>query len=200
MTLDTRTTFGQLDAASRRLARAFVAAGVGKGSRIGAQFSYGAEWLVAFLAATRVGAIFVPLSTAYKPAELRKTVRHADLAVLVSPRRLFGTDRLDVLEETLPGLASQPADRLALPGRPICGSVDRRRRRPSLGDSRGPATRCRHRRPRRAHRRHRRAPRRHGGRDHARRPRRLRSTRRARPPSRRASSTPTARWPARRGR
>jgi acyl-CoA synthetase (AMP-forming)/AMP-acid ligase II len=123
VSLDTRTTFQDLDAASRRVARALVAAGVGTGSRIGAQFSYGAEWLVTFLAVTRAGAIFVPLSTAYKPAELRKTVRHADLAVLISPRRLFGTDRLDVLEETLPGLAPQPAGRLALPAAPFLRAV-----------------------------------------------------------------------------
>src|SRR5688500_2104883 len=83
VTLAQRITFAQIDEASRRVARALVMAGVGKCTRVGAQLSYGAEWLVAWLAASRVGAIFVPLSTAYKPAELRKTVRHADLAVLI---------------------------------------------------------------------------------------------------------------------
>src|SRR5262245_24280200 len=78
VTLDERITFRTLDERSRALAGALVDAGVGKGTRVGAQYSYGAEWIVAFLAVTRVGAIYVPLSTAYKPAELRKTVRHAD--------------------------------------------------------------------------------------------------------------------------
>src|ERR1700691_5334343 len=90
VTPDERVTFADLDRAGRRLARSLAGAGVGKGIRVGAQFSYGPEWLVAFLAVTLVGGVYVPLSTAYKPAELRRVARHADMAVLISPRWLFG--------------------------------------------------------------------------------------------------------------
>lgn len=114
VTLDQRTTFAQLDQASRRVAGQLVVGGIGKGSRVGAQLSYGADWLVAFLAAVRLGAIFVPLSTAYKPAELRKTARHADLALLISPKTMFGATRVGYLEEAFPGLRAQPAGRLRL--------------------------------------------------------------------------------------
>jgi acyl-CoA synthetase (AMP-forming)/AMP-acid ligase II len=123
VTLDERVTFREVDAASRRMAAALVTSGVGKGTRVGAQFSYGADWLVVSLAETRIGAIYVPLSTAYKPAELRKVVRHADLALLVTPQALFDQDRRDFLEETFPGLRQQSDGRLRLEVAPFLRSI-----------------------------------------------------------------------------
>jgi acyl-CoA synthetase (AMP-forming)/AMP-acid ligase II len=123
VTLEERVTFADLDLAARQLAASFAKAGVGKGTRVGAQFSYGADWLVAFLAATRVGGVFVPLSTAYKPAELRKVVRHSDIAVLVSPQQLFGSPRVPYLEAAFPELASQRAGRLWLEAAPYLRAV-----------------------------------------------------------------------------
>ena len=83
VTPNDRLTFAGLQLASRRLAGRLAEAGVGKGVRVGAQFSYGAQWLISFVAATSIGAVYVPLSTAYKPAELRRVARHADLALLL---------------------------------------------------------------------------------------------------------------------
>ena len=101
-----RATFADVDAAARHLALKLVAAGVGKGTRVGARFSYGREWIVAWLAVNRIGAIFLPFSTPYKPAELRQAVRHGDVHLLLVPSTLFETDQVDFLEETLPDLRS----------------------------------------------------------------------------------------------
>jgi acyl-CoA synthetase (AMP-forming)/AMP-acid ligase II len=103
VSLDSRITFADLDGGSRELARFLIDNGVGKGTRVGGQLSYGADWITTMLAVTRVGGVFVPFSTAYKPAELQKSARHADIAVLLSPRSLFGDDRTAFLDDALPG-------------------------------------------------------------------------------------------------
>jgi acyl-CoA synthetase (AMP-forming)/AMP-acid ligase II len=98
-------------------------AGVGKGIRVGAQFSYGSEWLVAFLAVTLVGGVYVPFSTAYKPPELCGVARHADVAILLSPRELFGSERVVYLEAAIFGLAKQRTPRLWLPTVPFLRGI-----------------------------------------------------------------------------
>lgn len=92
VTPDERLTFAEVDDRSRRLARRLAAWGVGKGTRVATHFPYGVEWLVSWLAVTRIGAVHFPFSTAYKPAELRKSLRHGDIALLISPASLFGND------------------------------------------------------------------------------------------------------------
>ena len=54
-------TFGQLLAASSRLANALVANGLGKGDRLGVFLSQGAELTICHLAGYRMGAVVLPL-------------------------------------------------------------------------------------------------------------------------------------------
>ena len=118
-----RATFADVDAAARHLALKLVAAGVGKGTRVGARFSYGREWIVAWLAVNRIGAIFLPFSTPYKPAELRQAVRHGDVHLLLVPSTLFEKDQVDFLEETLPDLRSQLTRQLSLTAAPYLRAI-----------------------------------------------------------------------------
>jgi len=119
-----RLTYAGAERASRHLARRLLAAGAGKGTRIGAQFPYGTAWLVSWLAASRIGALFIPFSTAYKPAEFIKTLRHGDIAIMLMPGTMFGDDRQRYLENAIPGLARQtdPA-RLYLEEAPYLRSI-----------------------------------------------------------------------------
>jgi acyl-CoA synthetase (AMP-forming)/AMP-acid ligase II len=123
VTPDDRLSFLELEQASHRLAGRLAEAGIGKGVRVGTQFSYGAEWLITFAAVTSIGAVHVPLSTAYKPAELRRVVRHADLALLISPRRLFGVQRFDDLEAAFGELSEQTGGPLYLSSAPYLRSI-----------------------------------------------------------------------------
>ncbi len=102
-----RVTYREADARSRVLAKRLLAHGLGKGSRVGTHFPYGVEWIVSWLAITRVGALHVPFSTAFKPAELRKALGHADVALLLAPRTLFGEDHERFVAEAVPGLGIQ---------------------------------------------------------------------------------------------
>ena len=58
-----RLSFGEADTRSAALAGRLMAAGVGKGTRLGVLFPNTPDWVVAWLAAARIGALTVPLST-----------------------------------------------------------------------------------------------------------------------------------------
>ena len=97
-------TYALLEAESRLLARGLLARGVGKGARIGLWLGNGTEWLVAWAAVCRIGAVAVPLSTFFSERELAKVVRHADLHGLFTHRRFLGQDMLERVVRALPEL------------------------------------------------------------------------------------------------
>jgi acyl-CoA synthetase (AMP-forming)/AMP-acid ligase II len=102
---DQRLTYAELDSASRALAGQLVAAGVGKGSRVGILCPNGVEWLVTWMAVTRIGALAVLLSTYSTGPELRRTLAHADVSLLVVAP-FEGTDHLGLLADAVPQLAT----------------------------------------------------------------------------------------------
>ncbi len=118
-----RMTFAEADRASRSLARSMLAAGVGKGSRVGLFYTYGADWVVAWLAASRVGALVMPFSTIYTPAELRTVLGIGDVAVLLCPPTMLGKDIGNFMEEAVPGLAGHQDTRLFVPELPYLRSI-----------------------------------------------------------------------------
>ena len=70
----------------------------------------GPDWVVWWLAVTRIGAVMVPLNTFYKPRELGYVLRHADASALLTVARFLGNDYLERLEAARPGSrASAPA-------------------------------------------------------------------------------------------
>lgn len=120
---DRRMSFAEAERASRELARRLLATGVGKGTRVGAMFGYGADWVVTWLAVTRIGALFMPFSTVYKPAELRKVLQLGDVERLLIPTELQGTDHQGFVEDAVPGLAEAGQEPLWLPELPYLRSV-----------------------------------------------------------------------------
>ena len=100
-----RISYAQAEAASARLARGLLASGVAKGARVGVLFPNGPDWVVAWLAASRIGAVVVPINTFYKPRELGYVLRHADVHALLCARELLGNDYLERLETFAPSLA-----------------------------------------------------------------------------------------------
>lgn len=127
-----RLTYQDAERRSAAAARWLLHEGVGKGARVGLFFANGVDWVVWWLAVSRIGALAVPLSTMYTPAEIAKVVRLADIGVLIAPDRVLTVDVADRLEAALPGLADQQAGRLLLRTAPylrrivITGDTDRR--------------------------------------------------------------------------
>jgi acyl-CoA synthetase (AMP-forming)/AMP-acid ligase II len=120
---DRRMNYDQAEKASRRVGRELLAAGVGKGTRVGLMFPYGADWIVAWWATTRIGALCMPFSTSYKPAELRRALRYGDVDLLLVPARLYGQDHQAFVEEAVPGLADARRGELRSPELPYLRSV-----------------------------------------------------------------------------
>jgi acyl-CoA synthetase (AMP-forming)/AMP-acid ligase II len=111
-------TFAELDMESRRWAEGLLRRGVGKGSRVGLWLGNGTEWILAWAAVSRMGAVAVPLSTFFSDRELGRVVRHADLHGLICHRRFLGQDIAARLEGALPSLARAHEAGLALPEAP----------------------------------------------------------------------------------
>jgi acyl-CoA synthetase (AMP-forming)/AMP-acid ligase II len=118
-----RLSYAQADAISARMARSLLAAGVGKGTHVGICFPNGPDWVLAWLAATRIGAVVVPLNTFFKARELGWMLRHADVAVLLTAARLGSNDYLARLEEVASELRDAAPEALRTPALPYLRSV-----------------------------------------------------------------------------
>jgi acyl-CoA synthetase (AMP-forming)/AMP-acid ligase II len=117
-----RLTFGEAESRSRELAGALLAAGVGKGTRVGVLFPNSAAWLVSWLAAARIGALTVPLSTFAPGAELARLLRHTDTQIVLAGPSIAGRSLVDRLEDGLPGLVEGTAQ-IALAAAPFLRRV-----------------------------------------------------------------------------
>lgn len=106
---DERLGYREAARQSGILARQLLAAGVGKGMRVGMWFPSDAHFIVAWLAIARTGAVAVPISTLAAGPELRKIAVHADLHMLISTDRYLHHDYLERLQIAFPGIASQKA-------------------------------------------------------------------------------------------
>ena len=106
---DQRLTYGEAAERSAILALQLVEAGVGKASRVGIVFPNGAEFIISWLAVTRIGAVAVPISTLSTAVELGRIIRHADLQILIITDRYLNHDYVARIKEALPELAAYPA-------------------------------------------------------------------------------------------
>jgi acyl-CoA synthetase (AMP-forming)/AMP-acid ligase II len=120
---ESRISYQEAERRSARLARGLLATGHGKGSRVALLMPNGPDWVVAWLAATRIGAVVVPLNTFYKPRELGWVLRHADVSTLLCLPRHLNNDYLERLEAFAPGLAEQKSEALLVPELPYLRRV-----------------------------------------------------------------------------
>jgi acyl-CoA synthetase (AMP-forming)/AMP-acid ligase II len=104
ITDDDRLTFAEADTASLELADALLASGIGKGTRVGILFPNCAQWLICWLAAARIGALTVPLSTFAPGGELGRLLRHTDVQVVLMGQSIAGRDLVERMQDALPGL------------------------------------------------------------------------------------------------
>lgn len=79
----TRHSYDEIHRLSGRLANLLVAQGVTPGDRVAVQVEKSPQALALYLATVRAGAVFLPLNTAYTPAEIAYFVGDADPALVV---------------------------------------------------------------------------------------------------------------------
>jgi acyl-CoA synthetase (AMP-forming)/AMP-acid ligase II len=101
---DTRLSYAEAEARSRRLARGLLASGATKGSHVALLFPNGAEFIIGALAAARIGAVVVPLSTLSTADELRWLLAHSDSAFLLAASEFRSRRYTELLRTAIPEL------------------------------------------------------------------------------------------------
>jgi fatty-acyl-CoA synthase len=94
-------TYRQVDADASALAAALADLGLGRGDRIAVNLPNGIEWIVATVAAAKLGAVVVPVNPTLNVHDLRYQLRHAEASAVVTIERWNGVDFLQRFEELL---------------------------------------------------------------------------------------------------
>ncbi len=120
---DRRLSYADAERQSAVLARGLLATGVGKGTRVGIWMPNGPDWVLAWLAAARIGALVVPINTFFRARELRFVLQHADVSTLLCISEFAKQDRLATLEEAAPELVGRGPGPLFLTALPCLRAV-----------------------------------------------------------------------------
>jgi acyl-CoA synthetase (AMP-forming)/AMP-acid ligase II len=115
-----RLSYADADRQSAQLARGLIALGAGKGTHVGVLFPNGAAWIVAMLAAARIGAVVIPFSTFATAPELATQLVDSDTEILLATASFRSHDyrkRLATIKDATPLLRhvlidSEPGDSL----------------------------------------------------------------------------------------
>jgi acyl-CoA synthetase (AMP-forming)/AMP-acid ligase II len=103
-----RWRYGDLERHARRIAKALLAAGIGKGARVGVLMGNRPEAVASIFGASLAGAVAVPLSTFSPKPELSYLVAHADISVLLL-QSTMGSHRFAAdLAELCPAVTAGP--------------------------------------------------------------------------------------------
>lgn len=120
---DLSLSYTELDRRSAQMARALLAMGAGKGTRIALMAPDGVLWITTFFASLRIGALLSVVSTLCTPPELAHILRNSDTQLLVAARRFLKHDYSRKLEDALPGLRDCSANAIRLDTAPYLRSI-----------------------------------------------------------------------------
>jgi crotonobetaine/carnitine-CoA ligase len=101
-----RFSYADVDERTERLARGLIGLGVQPGEHIALLLGNGPEFIVTWLALAKIGAVEVPINTAFRGASLEYILNHSDAKVLVADSELADrvvriADRLTRLERVI---------------------------------------------------------------------------------------------------
>lgn len=116
-------TFAAFDRDVDRFAAGLLRLGIERGDHVAVWLPNGRDWILAFCAAARIGAVIVPVNTRYKLDEVRYVLEQSDAKALVMLPRLWRTDSYAMLLEIAPGVAEAAPAGLAVPELPALRTV-----------------------------------------------------------------------------
>jgi acyl-CoA synthetase (AMP-forming)/AMP-acid ligase II len=116
---DRRISFADADRISAELAQGLLAMGLGKSARVGLLMPNNPDWVLCFMAASRIGALTVALSTMFQAPEISWALRHNDIDTLIIASDYLSHDYVERLERAVPGLADQASPELHLASHPF---------------------------------------------------------------------------------
>lgn len=126
-----RWSYAELWARAEEVARALIACGVGKDSRVGVMMTNRPEWLTAFFGIGLAGGVAVTLSTFSTPAELEYLLQASGVSVVLAERRVLKKDFAAILTALAPEIA------VAAPGALASHKFPHLRRLVMVGDGDG---------------------------------------------------------------
>lgn len=94
-------TYSKLASESAILAAAFADMGITKGDRIGIDLPNWPEWVISMLAASRLGAVVVPLNPTLSYHEFKYQLRHAEVKICVVPQSHGELDYLEFFDDLM---------------------------------------------------------------------------------------------------
>lgn len=95
----TTLTYEQLDRKVEHLARGMLELGVAKGDKVGLWMPNIPEWVVAYYAIARIGAVIVPMNTRYKIHEVEYILNNSEATTLFAVGEFAGIDYLSMIGE-----------------------------------------------------------------------------------------------------
>jgi acyl-CoA synthetase (AMP-forming)/AMP-acid ligase II len=111
-------SYADAESRSAALAKGLLARGAGRGTHVGLLHPNSPGFVVGWLAAARIGAVTVPLSTFSTSDELRTLLRNADVQVLLATTTFRGRDYVAAVRAAVPDLDLTAAPPLRAPSAP----------------------------------------------------------------------------------
>src|SRR4051812_24003982 len=99
---DVRWTYAELGERVDRLARAFVAAGMRPGERMGVWAPNCAEWVLVQYATAKAGVILVNINPAYRTSELEYVLNQSGCRMLMAAQRFKSSDYMSMVQDVAP--------------------------------------------------------------------------------------------------
>jgi len=130
-----RLTYADVWQEACKVARALIARGVTKETRVGLLATNRPEWITAMFGITMAGGTCVALSTFAKGAELENQLRIGDVSVLIFERSVIGRDFAAELLELCPELAPAQPGRAQAPCEVRSARLPFLRRAVCIGDA-----------------------------------------------------------------
>ncbi|MDG5483709.1 class I adenylate-forming enzyme family protein [Mycolicibacterium gadium] len=87
-----RLSYAEAQQRSTKLACGLITLGAGKGTHVGVLYPNGPDFIVAMLAAARIGAVVIPFSTFATAREMATQLAHADVEILLATASYRGHD------------------------------------------------------------------------------------------------------------
>src|SRR3984957_3849235 len=100
-----RYSYAELKEEVDALALGLLAAGIGKGDRVGIWSPNRAEWTVTQYATAKIGAILVNINPAYRTSELEFVLNQSGCALLIAAQRLKTSDYAAMIADVRPRCA-----------------------------------------------------------------------------------------------
>ncbi len=100
-----RYRYAELKEQVDALAYGLLAAGIGKGDRVGIWSPNRAEWTVTQYATAKLGAILVNINPAYRTSELEFVLNQSGCRLLIAAQRLRNSDYAAMIAQVRPGCA-----------------------------------------------------------------------------------------------